>query len=54
LEFATVDEAKMRLAANGFERLEDCPEPDGEQPEGVFYDARATESGIYSKDGHWV
>lgn len=55
LEFETVDDAVLALGWNGFQRLAERPGPwDGEQPHGNFFDARATEEGIYSKAGYWT
>ena len=54
IEFDNVDEAEYGLANNGFSRLEEKPGPwDGSEPVGNFYDARASEKGIYSKLGYW-
>lgn len=55
LKFVLVEAAKIALHGNGFSRVEDHPGPwDSERPEGVFFDARETEEGIYSRGGFWI
>ncbi len=55
LAFSSIRSAQHALLRNGFNRLEENPGPwDGEQPTGVFFDARATEEGIYSRGGYWI
>jgi hypothetical protein len=54
LEFKYIDEAKIALTRNSFDRLRENPGSwDGLQPHGNFYDARSGEEGIYSKSGYW-
>ena len=54
LEFDDVYEAQQALQANDFDRLKANPGPWLDfVPEGHFWDARATEEGIYSKKGYW-
>jgi len=54
LEFEDADEAEHGLATNSFSRLEEKPGPwDGSEPIGNFYDARASEKGVYSSAGFW-
>lgn len=54
LRFKSLDAARAALARNDFDRLEDNPGPWSDfVPEGVFYDARATEDGVYSRKGYW-
>ena len=54
LEFANKELATYSLRHNGFMELESNPGPwDGNVPTGVFYDARPSEEGIYSKAGYW-
>jgi hypothetical protein len=54
LEFDDVYEAQQALLANDFDRLKANPGPWLDfVPEGHFWDARATEEGIYSKKGYW-
>lgn len=54
LEFENQDAAKLALGYNGFRQLETNAGPwDGNVPLGNFYDARATEEGVYSKAGYW-
>jgi len=54
LEFDSVDEAVYGLDRNSFSRLEEKPGPwDGSEPIGNFYDARASEHGIYSRAEFW-
>jgi len=54
LEFDDVYGAQQALLANDFDRLKANPGPWLDfVPEGHFWDARATEEGIYSKKGYW-
>ncbi len=55
LDFVSVAAARRALHRNGFDRLKDYPGPwVGCEPSGHFYDARDTEKGVYSKQGHWL
>ncbi len=55
LPFSSVRQAERALRTNGFRRLEDDPGPwEGEQPTGIFFDARATEEGVYSRGEYWT
>lgn len=55
LSFCSVQDAQQALRGNGFERLVQYPGPwFGFEPMGHFYDARATEEGIYSRKGYWT
>jgi hypothetical protein len=54
LSFESLSNAQETLRQNGFERLVENPGPwFGFEPIGHFYDARATEEGIYSRKGYW-
>ena len=54
LNFENVNDAKYDLHKNGFNRLDEKPGPwDGQEPVGIFYDARSIEKGVYSKSGLW-
>jgi hypothetical protein len=54
LQFDDVHQARQALQANDFDRLKSNPGPWLDfVPEGHFWDARATEEGIYSKKGYW-
>ena len=54
LDFESSEEAEHALMRNGFDLLEETPGPwVGMQPEGNYYDARATEPGVYSKGEYW-
>lgn len=54
LQFDDVDQAQRALKANDFDRLKVKPGPWLDfVPEGHFWDARATEEGIYSRKGYW-
>lgn len=54
LEFDDVQHAQRALKANDFDRLKAHPGPWLDfVPEGHFWDARATEEGIYSNKGYW-
>ncbi|WP_300554529.1 hypothetical protein [Limnohabitans sp. Rim8] len=54
LSFDSLPEAEAALRNNHFERLVLNPGPWlGFEPTGHFYDARATEEGIYSRKGYW-
>lgn len=54
LDFESIEEAEHALMRNGFDLLEENPGPWlGMQPEGNYYDARATEPGVYSKGDYW-
>jgi hypothetical protein len=54
LDFESSEEAEHALMRNGFDLLEENPGPWlGMQPEGNYYDARATEPGVYSKGDYW-
>jgi len=53
LRFKNLDLAMDALDLNGFQRLEENPGPWDGLPEGIFYDARATEEGVYSKGPYW-
>lgn len=55
LDFPSSYEAFDELEMNGFKLLEKHPGPwDGFVPQGPFFDARASEDGIYSKKSHWT
>ena len=54
LTFESITSAKNALLSNDFELLEETPGPwDSYVPPGNFYDARASEAGIYSKGEYW-
>jgi hypothetical protein len=54
LNFPNKEDALQALDKNGFFRLTERPGPwMNDYPRGHFYDARATEEGIYSKSGYW-
>ena len=54
IDFDDIEDAKFALKNNSFNRLEENPGPwDGEEPEGVFYDARSNENAIYSNGKYW-
>ena len=54
LNFEDADTAEYALGHNGFQLLKRKAGPwDGSEPFGTFYDARATENGVYSKEGYW-
>ena len=49
LTFDSMEQARQGLELIGFSRLVETPGPwMGEEPKGVFFDARATEAGVYS------
>lgn len=55
LNFPNRKDALQALERNDFYRLAERPGPwINEYPKGHFYDARATEEGIYSKSGYWI
>jgi len=55
LEFTSVYTAEYGLGQNGFGKLQGRPRGrGGHKPVGFFFDARATEEGIYSKNGYWT
>ena len=55
LQFDDVNQAQQALKANDFDRLKVKPGPWLDfVPEGHFWDARATEEGIYSSKGYWI
>jgi hypothetical protein len=55
LQFDDVAQALRALKANDFDRLKEKPGPWLDfVPEGHFWDARATEEGIYSRKGYWI
>lgn len=55
LDFANIGEAQAALRRNGFDRLETNPGTwDLSEPIGIFFDARTSEEGIYSKSGYWT
>lgn len=54
LSFESVAAAQMALRRNDFKSLVQNPGPwFGFEPTGHFYDARATEEGVYSRKGYW-
>ena len=55
LDFESVQIAKEALSRNGF-RLHGDEELLGSdvKPQGNFFDARAMEEGVYSRQGHWI
>lgn len=54
LQFDDVHQAQQALKANDFDRLKVKPGPWLDfVPAGHFWDARATEEGVYSKKGYW-
>lgn len=54
LNFSDEQKAQAALRNNGFERLAELDGPwNGEEPKGIFFDASATEPGIYPKGGYW-
>ena len=54
LNFDSLNSAKNGLLRNDFEILEETPGPwDNHVPPSNFYDARASESGIYSNGDYW-
>jgi hypothetical protein len=55
LNFPNREAALQALDRNGFFRLTERPGPwTNEYPRGHFYDARATEEGIYSRGEYWI
>ena len=54
LKFQSINLAMVALLRNGFHRLIENPGPWDGKPEGILYDARETEEGIYSKAGYWL
>ena len=55
LNFSNREDAVQALERNSFFRLAERPGPwMDDYPKGHFYDARATEEGIYSKGGYWI
>ncbi len=55
LTFPNREDALQALDRNSFLRLNESPGPwMNEYPKGHFYDARATEEGIYSRSGYWI
>lgn len=47
--------SEIALRRNDFELLSKLPGPwTGEQPEGIFFDARKYEKGIYSSGDYWI
>jgi hypothetical protein len=54
LQFDSKSACETALRRNDFELLSKLPGPwVGEQPEGIFFDARKYEKGIYSNAGYW-
>ena len=54
LKFKSRNECEIALRRNKFELLSELPGPwVGEEPEGLIYDAREYEKGIYSSAGYW-
>jgi hypothetical protein len=54
LNFDSRELAEHALALNGFTKIEDDNHPFAAyRPVGTVFDARSTESGIYSNDGYW-
>lgn len=55
-EFDSLKSACEGLRSNDFIPVADAPSgiDIGMQPQGVFYDARSTEKGLYSKKGYWT
>ncbi len=55
LEFESIQSAEEGLSRNGFS-LHGVGEMVGSnmKPGGNFFDSRATEEGVYSKNGHWI
>lgn len=54
LQFDSKRDCEIALRRNDFELLSEFPGPwVGEQPEGLFLDARKYEQGIYSNAGYW-
>ena len=54
LAFKSKRECEIALKRNDYELLSKLPGPwVGEQPDGVFFDARKYERGIYSNAGYW-
>jgi hypothetical protein len=54
LDFESAEKAEDALMRNDFDLLAEKPGPWlGMQPEGNYYDARATEPGVYSKGEYW-
>jgi hypothetical protein len=54
LNFDSRELAEHALALNGFTKIEDDNHLFAAyRPEGTVFDARSTESGIYSNDGYW-
>ena len=54
LQFDSKRDCEIALRRNDFEPLSKLPGPwVGEQPEGIFFDARKYEQGIYSNAGYW-
>lgn len=54
IDFETVLLAKDGLLQNGFKRLALAPEPlQGLEPQGMIFDARKYEKGIYSSGEYW-
>ena len=55
LNFPNREDASHALDRNGFFRLTERPGPwMNDYPRGHFYDARATEEGIYSRGEYWI
>lgn len=55
LDFETMELALQAMRVNGFCNLKKTKKfLLGAEPFGHFYDARASEEGIYSKKGHWI
>lgn len=55
LNFPDREDASQALDRNGFFRLTERPGPwMNDYPKGHFYDARATEEGIYSRGEYWI
>jgi len=54
LQFDSKIDCEIALRRNDFELLSKLPGPwVGEQPEGISFDARKYEKGIYSNAGYW-
>ncbi len=54
LTFDTEKDCELALRRNHFELLAKFPGPwVGEEPDGIIFDARKYEEGIYSKAGYW-
>ena len=55
LNFESHSKAEEALRLNGFSKLEDeCHPFAAYKPQGTVFDARSTETGIYSKEGYWI